>query len=93
MSPTIAFKGDEIVSAGAAGGWTNSASYYQTLFKDSCSSEWEFRKRWSSPRFVLRYRYNSIPYAPGTVVDIEGGIPKTTFSALARRGHKIDRRR
>jgi gamma-glutamyltranspeptidase / glutathione hydrolase len=88
MSPTIAFKDDEIVSAGAAGGWTIPQTITQTLFK-IMQFGMGVQEAVSSPRFVLRYRYNSIPYSLGTVVDVEGGIPQTTVSALTRRGHKI----
>jgi len=88
MSPTIAFKDDEIISAGAAGGWTIPQTITQTLFK-FMQFGMGVQEAVSSPRFVLRYRYNSIPYSPGTVVDVEAGIPQNTVSALVRRGHKI----
>lgn len=88
MSPTIAFKADKIVTVGAAGGWTIPQTITQTLLK-IMQFGLDVQRAVSSPRFVLRYRYNSIPYAPGTVVDLESGIPEDSASALRKRGHVI----
>ncbi len=44
----------------------------------------------SSPRYVLRYRDNSIPYPPGTVVEVEK-LPESTVRELENMGHIIGR--
>jgi gamma-glutamyltranspeptidase len=88
MSPTIAFKDDRIITAGAAGGWTIPQTITQTLYK-IMHFEMGIQKAVSSPRFLLRYRYNSIPYAPGTVVDLENGIPRARSGQLRTRGHIV----
>jgi len=44
-----------------------------------------------SERFVLQYRYNSIPYAPGTVIDAEDGIKRSSLATLEKRGHVVNK--
>jgi gamma-glutamyltranspeptidase len=88
MSPTFAFKDDRIITAGAAGGWTIPQTVTQTLYK-IMHFDLGIQEAVSTPRFVLRYRYNSIPYAPGTVVDLENGIPKKRTRQLEKRGHLV----
>ena len=88
MSPTIAFGDDETVALGSAGGWTIPQTITEVFFKIL-----EFgmapQQAVSSPRFLLRYRLNSIPYAPGTVVDLEDGISARSKSELEKLGHRI----
>jgi gamma-glutamyltranspeptidase/glutathione hydrolase len=88
MSPTIAFKDDMTIAIGAAGGWTIPQTITQTLMK-ILEFDMEAQEAVSSPRFVMRYRYNSIPYPPGTTVELEDGIPDLTRKSLDRRGHRI----
>jgi gamma-glutamyltranspeptidase len=88
MSPTIAFSEAGTIALGAAGGWTIPQTITQVLFKLL-----EFRMSpqlaVSSPRYLLRYRVNSIPYAPGTVVDLERGIRPKDRKGLEALGHEI----
>ena len=88
MSPTIAFGDDQIMALGAAGGWTIPQTIPEVLFK---LIEYKMPPQIavSSPRFLLRYRINSIPYAPGTVVDLEEGISAKSKKDLAQLGHTI----
>ncbi len=88
MSPTIAFGEDQIIALGAAGGWTIPQTIPEVLFK-LIQYAMPPQLAVSSPRFLLRYRINSIPYAPGTVVDLEQGIPAKTKLELTQLGHKI----
>jgi gamma-glutamyltranspeptidase len=91
MSPTIAFSGEARIALGAAGGWTIPQTITLTLLK-MLDFRMGAQEAVSSPRLVLRYRYNSIPYAPGTVVDVEERMPEEAVRGLARRGHVIGRR-
>lgn len=88
MSPTIAFKDDVIVAIGAAGGWTIPQTITQILMK-TLQFGMEIQNAVSSPRFIMRYRYNSIPYPPGTLVELEDGISDRAEEGLAKKGHKI----
>ena len=88
MSPTIAFGDDEIIALGAAGGWTIPQTIPEVLFK-LIEFKMPPQMAVSSPRFLLRYRINSIPYAPGTVVDLEEGISVKSRKDLAHLGHTI----
>ncbi len=88
MSPTIALKDGSAVTAGAAGGWTIPQTITETLSR-ILDFRMEPQKAVSGPRWVMRYRTNSIPYAQGTVVELENGIPNATRAALAKKGHRI----
>lgn len=89
MSPTIAFTDDgRIAALGAAGGWTIPQTITEVLFK-ILEYKMQAQEAVSSPRYLLRYRVNSIPYAPGTVVDLEKGIPRGTDAALKELGHAV----
>lgn len=88
MSPTLCFGERGTIAVGAAGGWAIPQVIVQTLWK-ALAFGMGIRQAVASPRFVLRYRYNSIPYAPGTVVDVEPQIPARTIAALRARGHIV----
>jgi gamma-glutamyltranspeptidase/glutathione hydrolase len=88
MSPTLAFKEGTVIAVGAAGGWTIPQTITQILMK-MLEFGMEVQDAVSSARFILRYRYNSIPYAPGTVVELEDGIPLRARERLRAMGHKI----
>ena len=88
MSPTIAFKDGIALTVGAAGGWTIPQTITQTLLK-IMHFGLGIQEAVTSPRFVLRFRYNSIPYADGTVVDLETGIPNVRANQLRELGHKV----
>lgn len=88
MSPTFAFRDDRVFTVGAAGGWTIPQTVAQVLFK-IMQFGMEVQEAVSALRYLNRYRYNSIPYAPGTVVDIEPGIPPKEAKNLAKRGHTV----
>jgi gamma-glutamyltranspeptidase/glutathione hydrolase len=88
MSPTIAFTDDMTIAIGAAGGWTIPQTITQILMK-ILEFGMGVQGAVSSPRFAMRYRSNSIPYPPGTMVELEEGIPDLIQEGLARRGHKI----
>ncbi len=95
MSPTIAFGEDQIMALGAAGGWTIPQTIPEVLFK---LIEYKMPPQIavSSPRFLLRYRINSIPYAPGTVVDLEEGISaksKKDLSSIRAHYSRTDKSR
>jgi gamma-glutamyltranspeptidase / glutathione hydrolase len=88
MSPTVAMGDDEVIALGAAGGWTIPQTIPEVLLK-LIQYKMSPQIAVSSPRFVLRYRINSIPYAPGTVVDLEAGISVKTKKELTLLGHTI----
>jgi gamma-glutamyltranspeptidase/glutathione hydrolase len=90
MSPTIAFAEGRAIALGAAGGWTIPQTITQVLMK-VLHFGFGVQRAVTSPRFVLRYRYNSIPYAPGTVIDAEDGIGRSSLTALEKRGHVINK--
>jgi hypothetical protein len=43
----------------------------------------------TAPRYFNRYRYNSIPYTAGTVVDLEQNLRPSEIRELINRGHII----
>ncbi len=88
MSPTIAIKEDRVITLGAAGGWTIPQTIAQTLVK-ILDFGMGVQEAVSSPRWVMRYRYNSIPYPPGTLVDIEKGVPDRVRRGLLGKGHAV----
>ncbi|WP_338598437.1 gamma-glutamyltransferase family protein [Sulfolobus tengchongensis] len=88
LSPIIAENQNELITLGSAGGWTIPQTITLTLLK-ILKFNMEIDKAIVTPRYILRYRDNSIPYPPGTVVEIEEGIPRATIEELRNRGHII----
>lgn len=90
FSPIIIenYNKNNIFSIGAAGGWTIPQTVVLTSIKILEFNEF-IDYAVNSPRYVMRYRTNSIPYPPGTEVIIEEGIPYSTKMYLKSKGHKI----
>jgi len=89
MSPTIAFRnGEPFLALGAGGGWTINQTVLQVLLR-AIDFEMDASAAVKAPRFVLRYLENSIPYLPGTDLDLEPAFPVPARAALEGRGHRL----
>jgi gamma-glutamyltranspeptidase / glutathione hydrolase len=89
MSPTIVMRhGEPYLALGAGGGWTINQTVLQVILRvlDFDQDAWEAV---GAPRFVLRYLANSIPYLPGTDLDLERGFPDVVRDALTAKGHNL----
>ncbi|BBD73552.1 hypothetical protein HS1genome_1941 [Sulfodiicoccus acidiphilus] len=90
LSPVVAVSEERTVTMGAAGGWTIPQTVTLTLLK-SLRFGAAVNDAVNSPRYLMRYRTNSIPYPPGTEVEVEEGIPSDTINYLRARGHVLAR--
>ena len=89
MSPTIVMRhGQPHFALGAAGGWTINQTVLQVILR-ALDFRMDAAQAVASPRFVLRYLRNSIPYLPGTDLDLEPGIAEPVREALTARGHRL----
>ena len=89
MSPTIVLRrGRPFFALGAAGGWTINQTVLQVILR-ALDFEMDAYEAVSAPRFVIRYLRNSIPYMPGTTLDLEKGFSDATRAALAAKGHSL----
>ena len=89
MSPTIVLRhGQPFFALGAAGGWTINQTVLQVILR-AIDFEMDAHEAVSAPRFVIRYLRNSIPYMPGTKLDLEKGFSSSTRSALEVKGHSL----
>ena len=87
MSPTIIFRGKKPYFAlGSAGGWTIPQTILQTIL-NLVDFRMEVQKAASSPRLILRYLKNSIPYVPGTELSLAKEISDEARKYLEARGH------
>jgi len=87
LAPVIA-EGKGMVTLGAAGGWTIPQTVTLTLLKVLRYKE-DVDRAVNSPRLVMRYRTNSIPYPPGTVVEVEEELLRSIGDSLRSRGHTV----
>lgn len=89
MSPAIVRRnGQPVLALGAGGGWTINQNVLQVLLR-VLDYGMDANPAVSAPRFELRYLDNSIPYMPGTELDLEAGIGESTRAALAAMGHRL----
>jgi gamma-glutamyltranspeptidase/glutathione hydrolase len=88
LNPIIAIKGKEVISLGAAGGWTIPQTVTLTGLK-IIDYKMDIKNSISSPRYLMRYKSNSIPYPKGTVIEIEDGFPPNFIEEMRSRGHVI----
>jgi gamma-glutamyltranspeptidase/glutathione hydrolase len=89
MSPTIVLRhGEPYFALGAAGGWTINQTVLQVILR-VLDFGMDAHEAVSAPRVVLRYLRNSIPYLPGTELDLEDGIEDPTRAAVAAKGHRL----
>jgi gamma-glutamyltranspeptidase / glutathione hydrolase len=89
MSPTIVQRnGEPVLALGAGGGWTINQTVLQVLLR-VLDYGMDAQPAVTAPRFVLRYLENSIPYMPGTELDLETGITERTRAALDGMGHRL----
>ena len=89
MSPTIVLRrGRPFFALGAAGGWTINQTVLQVILR-ALDFEMDAHEAVSAPRFVIRYLRNSIPYMPGTTLDLEKGFSDATRAALEAKGHSL----
>jgi gamma-glutamyltranspeptidase len=88
MTPAIARFNTCFIALGAAGGWTIPQNVTAILTK-RLMFDMPLRTAVKSPRYLLRYRWNSVPYATGTLVDLEKGLPYELRLNLERKGHRV----
>jgi len=88
MTPAVARLDASTVALGGAGGWTIPQNVTAVLTKRLMFGV-RLDTAVRSPRYLLRYRWNSVPYARWTVVDLENGLPRELRADLEQRGHTV----
>ncbi|MEM0272767.1 MAG: gamma-glutamyltransferase [Thermoprotei archaeon] len=88
MTPAVARTDTSIVAIGGAGGWTIPQNVTAILIKRLMFTM-SIKAAVNSPRYLLRYRWNSVPYVNGTVVDLEKGLPYNLKLGLEQKGHTV----
>jgi gamma-glutamyltranspeptidase/glutathione hydrolase len=89
MSASIAMRhGEPYFALGAGGGWTIPQTILQVLVR-ALALDMDAHEAVTAPRFVLNYLGNSIPYMPGTDLELEQGLSEATRAALAEKGHRL----
>jgi gamma-glutamyltranspeptidase / glutathione hydrolase len=89
MSPVIVFRGGKpFLAVGAAGGWTIPQTILQTIL-NVVDFRMDVGRAAGGPRFILRFLRNSIPYVPGTDLELDGGISAEVRQKLESKGHRL----
>jgi len=89
MSASIVMRhGEPYFALGAGGGWTIPQTILQVLVR-ALALDMDAHQAVTAPRFVLNYLGNSIPYMPGTDLQLERGVPESARAALVERGHRL----
>lgn len=89
MVPTIIFRDRRpYVALGAAGGWTIPQTVLQTIL-NVIDFRLDIGRGGAGPRFILRFLDNSIPYVPGTELELGSGIPQSVWKDVEARGHRL----